>query len=41
MVYLGLSPSGSLNNADYCDADADYDVDTGVDDQWSKKWSPS
>ena len=31
LVYLGLSPSGSLNNADYYDADADYYVDTGVD----------
>ena len=30
LVYLGLSPSGSLNDADY-DADADYYVDTGVD----------
>ena len=30
LVYLGLSSSGSLNDADY-DADADYYVDTGVD----------
>ena len=34
LVYLGLSPSGSLKDADYYAAnyaDADYDPDTGVD----------
>ena len=34
LVYLGLSPSGSLKDADHYAAnyaDADYDPDTGVD----------